>query len=163
MDRQFLVDLSRTFHSDIEGHKICIVITLIVVKNSKAWFGWQLGNWIVTIDGEFLYSRLQTELLICLSDFPFRDTKYRTSYLFLFSCMEYVMTVLYHHKIYNIIKCLNWYLSPGTFHGWHVLILVLCLMYLNFTSVTNMQYAYKMQYVTCSGETGNKSERQISH
>ncbi len=35
-----LVTGSRTFHNNDEGHKICLVITLIVVEDSKAWSGW---------------------------------------------------------------------------------------------------------------------------
>ncbi len=34
------LDHARIFHNDDEGHRSCMVITLIVVKDSKAWSGW---------------------------------------------------------------------------------------------------------------------------
>ncbi len=42
--RNSLVTRSRTFHNDDEGHRICMVITLIVVEDSKAWSGWHGDN-----------------------------------------------------------------------------------------------------------------------
>ena len=33
-----------TFHNDDEGHRICMVITLIMVEDSKAWSGWHGDN-----------------------------------------------------------------------------------------------------------------------
>ncbi len=42
--RNSLVTGSQPFHNDDEGLKICIVTTLIVVENSKAWSGWHGHN-----------------------------------------------------------------------------------------------------------------------
>ena len=42
--RNSLVTWSCTFHNDNEGHRICMVITLVVVKDSKAWSGWHGDN-----------------------------------------------------------------------------------------------------------------------
>ena len=42
--RNSLVTGSCTFHNNDEGHRICMVITLIVVEDSKAWSSWHGDN-----------------------------------------------------------------------------------------------------------------------
>ncbi len=44
--RNSLVTGSRTFHNDDEGHRIFMVITLIMVEDSKKWSGWHGDNLI---------------------------------------------------------------------------------------------------------------------
>ncbi len=41
-----MVTGSHTFYNDDEDHRNCIVITLIMVENSKAWSGWHGDNQI---------------------------------------------------------------------------------------------------------------------
>ena len=53
--RNSLVTGSRTFHNDDEGHRICMVITLIMVEDSKAWSGWHGDNPITTLRRQILY------------------------------------------------------------------------------------------------------------
>ena len=65
--RNSLVTGSHTFHNDDKCHRICMVITFIVIENSKAWSGWHRDNQITR--NTLMANRLR-ELSTCSSCRP---------------------------------------------------------------------------------------------
>ncbi len=59
----FLVTGSCTFQNDDEGHRICMVITLIVIEDSKAWSSWHGDNRITHNTSTANTQRLPTTTL----------------------------------------------------------------------------------------------------
>ncbi len=86
--RNSLVTGSCTFHNKDEDHRICIVITLIMVEDSKAWYGWHgdnpitcntstaniLHNYLKTWKNKVLSTRKLTFLMVDFSDLADRTS-----------------------------------------------------------------------------------------